>query len=864
MDEDCGHPTPVPADSQTSVSAPDEPIIQFDHSDPALGNHDRSFADDDASKAAPDSMPDTEADDPCSSETCDPLTEDPFAPLEEPNPSGVSSPRAEEGGKGKDQGDVLELLACPEQNPPSRRFEHWRHGMPSRVWVYPDAAGGLIQVTARYDFIDAKGRPAKVVLPWVYARRVWTDQHGQRRDRTGWHCKAPPGLRPLYRLDGLAADPDAPVLITEGEKSADAAQALFPDWVAVCWQGGCKSVDKADWAPLQGRLVVVWPDADQPGRKAAPEVVKAVRAAGASHAAVVAVPMDWPEGWDVADLNDPEKPQPEGVTVETLRSLLVEAMAAAEQGSAEAASDTEQGGEEEAFTEPTSGYRQRVDLYVDGADLPDVAADLAALLAKVPHLFNRNGPARLIYDHTKGSQTIESLTVNGVVHEAHQIVRPFHLVKAGKEIRREDITLPERVAKLYLDNKAACGLRPLDGITSAPILREDGTMQIVNGYDAQTRLWCEGVPQVACPDQPSRADAEAALLRLREHFRTFPFLDSPQVAASDTSVPVIDISRPPGMDESGLLCALLTAVCRPCLRLAPGLLVRAPPVSGGGTGKGLLVRTLCVIASGSQPTALTAGDTSEELTKRISAALMEARPTLFLDNLNSIALKSDVLASAITERPAEVRVLGRSTNVPLNSTAFIAVTGNGVVLSEDLVRRFLTVEIEAGEDPEARDFRTNFVAETLAARASLLRDVLIIWRWGRQMGEALPAGRPLGSFTQWGRWCRDPLLALGCQDPAKRIAEIKARDPLRQEVSEIFTAWWNAHGDRPVTAAELAPSVREAADMQGRSRQQWATKVASLEGTRIAGFVLTRIRTARWSPDQYVLRQAASQWSATL
>jgi hypothetical protein len=784
--------------------------------------------------------------------------------LGEPDPSGASSQRAEEGGKGEDQEDVLELLACPEQDPPARRFEHWTHGMPSRVWLYRDATGDLILVTARYDFMDAKGQPAKAVLPWVYARRTWTDRQGQRRDRTGWHCKAPPGLRPLYGLDRLAARPDAPVLITEGEKSADAAQALFPDWVAICWQGGSEAVGKADWAPSKGRLVVVWPDTDEPGRKAAPEVIKAVRAAGAAHAAVVAVPMDWPEGWDVADLNVPEKPQPEGVTAETLRSLLVEAMAAAEQGSTEAASDTEQDGQEEAFTEPASDYRHRADLHVDGADLPDVAVNLADLLAAVPYLFDRNGPARLVNDRTKGGQTIEPLTVNGVVHEAHQVVRPFRLVKVGKEIKREDITLPERVAKLYLDNKAACGLRPLDGITSAPILRENGTMQVVNGYDAQTRLWCEGVPEVACPDQPSRADAEAALLRLREYFRTFPFADSPQVGVSDVSVPVVDVSRPPGMDESTLLCALLTAVCRPCLRLAPGLLLRAPSFSGAGTGKGLLVRVLCAIAFGGHPTALTAGDTAEELTKRISAALMEARPTLFLDNLNNIALKSDVLASAITERPAEVRVLGRSTNVLLNSTAFIAVTGNGVLLSEDLVRRFLTVEIAAGENPEARDFRTDFVAETLAARESLLRDVLIIWRWGRQMGDALPAGQPLGSFAQWGRWCRDPLLALGCQDPARRIAEIKARDPLRQEVSEIFTAWWNAHGERPVTAAELADSVREAADMQGRSRQQWAAKVASLEGTRVAGFVLTRIRTGKWSPDRYVLRQVDSGWSSTL
>jgi predicted alpha/beta hydrolase len=168
---------------------------------------------------------------------------------------------------------------------------------------------------------------------------------------------------------------------------------------------------------------------------------------------------------------------------------------------------------------------------------------------------------------------------------------------------------------------------------------------------------------------------------------------------------------------------------------------------------------------------------------------MEAGPTLFLDNVNSIALKSDVLASAITERPAAVRPLGRSATVQLNPTAFVAVTGNGLLLSEDMARRSVTVELDAGiEDPETRDFRGNFLSETLAAREALLADALTIWRWGRQMGDALPAGRSLGSFNDWARWCRDPLVALGCHDPALRVADAKAKDPRRQRVAELFTA----------------------------------------------------------------------------
>jgi hypothetical protein len=513
--------------------------------------------------------------------------------------------------------------------------------------------------------------------------------------------------------------------------------------------------------------------------------------------------------------------------------------------------------------EPPTDPRGRVDLPVNNADLPDTAAALAAILATVPHLFDRGGPARIARDRTRGGFVVEALTVNGVVNEAHRVARPFvpALNPKSGALERKNVTLPERVVKLYLDHRDGWGLRPLDGITSAPLLHEDGTIRGAEGYDPETRLWCERVPAVTVPAAPSRKDAAAALLRLRRWFRTFPFADAERVAEADAPVPVVNVAKPPGADESAFLCGLLTAVSRPCLWLAPALLVRAPEYSGAGTGKGLLVRAICAIAFGTRPVAITAGGTAEELDKRITAALMEAGPTLFLDNVNSIALKSDVLASAITERPAAVRPLGRSATMQLNPTAFVAVTGNGLTLSEDMARRFVTVELDAGmEDPELREFRGDFLRDTMAAREMLLTDALTIWRWGRQMRDALPAGRSLGSFTDWARWCRDPLAALGCQDPVRRIADAKAHDPRRQRIAEIFNAWWKAHRDRPVTVAELAEPVRAAADPAGRGRQYLAAAVRRLEGTRAAGFVLERhAPDGKWSPDRYSIRKTGHE-----
>jgi hypothetical protein len=492
--------------------------------------------------------------------------------------------------------------------------------------------------------------------------------------------------------------------------------------------------------------------------------------------------------------------------------------------------------------------------------LPDVAAELATMLAAQPNLFDRGGPVRLATDAASGGQVVSLLTIEGVVGEAHKVTRPWRWrVLRDGSLERENITLPDRVAKLYLDDRAGWGLRPLDGITSAPLVHADGGVRVVQGYDPQTRLWCEAVPVIELPAKPDRAMAEAALKRLRWHLRTFAFGDSARVTEAGSPVTVVDVTKPPGKDESAALLGLFTAVCRPCLWLAPGLVVKAPDGSGAGTGKGLLVRVICAIAFGQKPPATTAGSTLEETEKRLGTSLMQAGAVLFLDNVNGVALKSDTLASAITERPSKVRILGKSELVTLNPTCFVVVTGNGLRMSEDLARRFITVVLDAGmEDPETRDFRNDIVAETMAKRGDLLRDVLTIWRWGRQQGNALPAGKPLGSFGPWARWCRDPLVALGCTDPVDRIADAKAHDPRRQRLGEFFRAWWTAHGNTPMALADLAFGALDVVDPNRHGRQYVQAAVGKMDGTRAAGFVLNcHPSLGKWSADRWVLTQAA-------
>ena len=498
---------------------------------------------------------------------------------------------------------------------------------------------------------------------------------------------------------------------------------------------------------------------------------------------------------------------------------------------------------------------RKPELIVDDGNLPATAEALRNLIAASQKYYDRDGPVHVVNSTTDESPTVMRLTKHNVVMEAHKLCRPVKATPHGAK----NVTLPDRVAQMYLDMYGEWNLPPLHGISTAPLLSAGGNIRWADGYDDKSKLWCSNIPKLAPPTRPSRAEAEAALLLLREAFKTFPFSDAVRRPDDARAVDVVDLDQPPGLDESGFLLALLTAACRPSLWLAPGFLFTAPDVSGAGSGKGLLVRAICAIAYGTRPRAFTTGGDRKELDKRIAAELVEAQATLFLDNANGIALKSDTLASVLTERPARVRILGETRMVMLNSTAFVAITGNGLTVTEDLARRFISCELDARcENPESRPFATGFLEQIEHRRADLLTAVLTIWRWGQQNAEELKRGKPLGSYETWREWCRDPLLSLGCRDPVERIETLKASDPRRQQLAELFGAWWQHHGASPVSINDLNDGVKQIADPQGRGRQYLTPKLAGLAGTRAAGFVLTRQPPAgKWGAATYALAQTA-------
>jgi hypothetical protein len=481
------------------------------------------------------------------------------------------------------------------------------------------------------------------------------------------------------------------------------------------------------------------------------------------------------------------------------------------------------------------------ELIVEAANLPAAAEAVRDLLAGAGDVFEWGVPAKVVGSSDRKSPEIIPLAVESVVNKVHGLRQPIKRTPSGQ---RAPITLPDRVARLYLAKKGEWNLPRLAGITTAPLLSDDGDIRAADGYDRETRLWCANVPALDVPARPNEDDARAALQTLRTAFRTFPFADGARVRDPELELELVDLEHDPGLDESAFLVGLLTAVCRPSLPLAPGLMLVAPETSGSGSGKGLLARAICLIAFGLHLAGFTPTNERGELEKRINAELLDGGSAVFIDNVNDAVLASPTLEGAMTERPYKVRTYGLLKNVLLDGAPFVVVTGNGVKPSKDLVRRFaMFAGLDARmENPSLRRFplpREAFLADIERRRPELLGAALTIWRFGRLSAADLNPGRASGSYPIWEQWCRDPLLALGCQDPVERILELAASDPKRQNELAIFTAWWKFHEDKPVTAEGLHVVVRKLIDPEGGGvLQRIRPWLVSHAGTRLGGFVL--------------------------
>ncbi|WP_241760973.1 toprim domain-containing protein, partial [Rickettsia endosymbiont of Ixodes scapularis] len=200
-----------------------------------------------------------------------------------------------------------------------------QHNILEAVYAYKDANDKLLGHVVRF---VSKENGKKQTLPVTYC-------YNAAKDEQAWRLKGftDKGDKPIFGIEKAALS-SKPILIVEGEKVAIAAAKILPDYSVVSWMGGSNAADKVNWNQLQWRDVIIWPDNDKAGFKAA-EVIKDKINKANDHIGFVSV-VDpttlkfnggvhkdlLPEKWDLADR------LPEGMTTSNVKEAIENVRAA--------------------------------------------------------------------------------------------------------------------------------------------------------------------------------------------------------------------------------------------------------------------------------------------------------------------------------------------------------------------------------------------------------------------------------------------------------------------------------------------------------------------------------------------------------
>ncbi|MGC4116148.1 MAG: hypothetical protein QM765_16520 [Myxococcales bacterium] len=400
-----------------------------------------------------------------------------------------------------------------------------------------------------------------------------------------------------------------------------------------------------------------------------------------------------------------------------------------------------------------------------------VAAAVKAL-AKQPSTFQRDGRLVTVAAwQAKEDETVRRESGAPIVRDVPAPLLWERLSAAVRWMRfdaRKDQLVacdpPQTMVSAVLCRGEWPGVRELKGVVTAPVLRPDGSVLDQPGYDAATGLlFAPSGPCERVPDQPTRAEAQAARDALLEVVCDFPFAEPAH--------------------RSAWLAALLTPFARPALgeANAPLFLVDG---NTRGCGKSRLVDCISLIVTGRSAPRQQFTLNAEELDKRVVAHLQAADSLVLFDNIVG-DFGGPVLDKLITaEGWYASRLLGKNDAAAAlkmrNNTTWYA-TANNATLAGDIVRRTIHVRLATPlEHPEERTgFRhSDLLAWVRQERPRLLAAALTVLRGWFVAGKPLADLPAFGSFETWSGIVRNVLRWVDLPDPWADTKEgLRQADP---------------------------------------------------------------------------------------
>lgn len=337
------------------------------------------------------------------------------------------------------------------------------------------------------------------------------------------------------------------------------------------------------------------------------------------------------------------------------------------------------------------------------------------------------------------------------------------------------------------------GVPRLSGVTHTPLIRRDGSVLTLPGYDAATEMLYlpnEGYGAMQIPEVPSAADVAAAREYLLAMVKDFPFVTDG--------------------DRASYLGALMT----PALRLLlpppwPQVGVNAPQQ---GSGKTLLATVIRLIYGGEEHSAPESGkqsDTDEELRKVISTILRENTGSVVVfDNMTGV-FRSAKMAKLLTGLHWDDRGLGGLKGVHAVNDRLWILTGNNLQVGGDLPRRTIWTSINAQmEHPENRKVViTDLPGWVEANKQHIIQAVLVLARAAIPgLEQALITLRRRNDcYGRWDAGMRHVLAVAGIKGEFWAQESVGSRVGADdEEWSNFLAAVWKVCGDQPFTTKWLS------------------------------------------------------------
>ncbi len=150
----------------------------------------------------------------------------------------------------------------------------------------------------RYTDADGNTRYWRIRLKHPETGDKWI--RPMKRSEKGFVLGEPEYLngKPLYRQHKLAARPNDHVFVVEGESKVEALEKLG---LLATTSGAADSAATADWQPLFGRSVTIWPDNDSAGQRFASTSAERLRRLGCKVSQIDVSALDLPRKGDAVD-----------------------------------------------------------------------------------------------------------------------------------------------------------------------------------------------------------------------------------------------------------------------------------------------------------------------------------------------------------------------------------------------------------------------------------------------------------------------------------------------------------------------------------------------------------------------------------